>query len=112
MNEEQKNYTIQEISSYEQEIDSLYYKVNRNAMFAFCSASLAIAIFVINKGEFSGNEIYDNLIGMSATGTTVYNGIKAVQRICEKAGLEHTVRILEHNLAMADLEKPKQLVKQ
>lgn len=111
MNDEQKNYTIKEISRYKEEIDKLYYRVNRNAMFAFCSAGLAIAIFAINNGEFSGNEIYDNLIGMSATGATVYNGIKAIQRICERAGLEHTVRMLEHETAMDDLDKPKQLVK-
>lgn len=111
MNEQQRNYTIKEIERYNDTTDDLYFKVNRNAFFAFCGVALAVAIFAINGGEFTGSETTDNLVGVSSAGLAAYNSIKAVQRICEKASLEHTVRVLEHNLAMDELDKPKQLVK-
>ncbi len=111
MNEQQRNYTIKEIERYSETIDELYYKVNRNAFFAFCGVALAVAIFAVNGGEFTGVETTDNLVGVLSAGLATYNSVKAVQRICEKASLEHTVRVLEHDLAMDELDKPKQLIK-
>lgn len=107
MNSKQKDFTIKEIAEYKGQINDLYYKINRNAMFTFCGVSLAVAIFAMNGGEFSGNEILDNLVGISSIATSTVNGVKAIQRICEKAGLEHTVRVLEHNLNMSKLEEDK-----
>lgn len=111
MNEPQREYTIKEIKRYSERVDDLYYSVNKHAFFTFCGVALAVAIFAINGGEFTGIETTDNLVGVTSTGFAAYNGVKAVQRICEKASLEHTVRVLEHDLAMDDLDKPKQLVK-
>lgn len=112
MNEQQKEFTIKEISHYNEEINDLHYKVNRSAFFTLCGVGLAVTIFVINNGEFVGNEIVDNLVGTASAASAVYNGIKAVQRICERTSLKHMVRTLEHDLTMSDLEAPKQLVKE
>lgn len=112
MNEAQKDYTIKKITEYNERIDELYFGINRNTLFAFCGVGLAIAIFAINVGEFSGNETLDNFVGVTSAASTVLNGISAVKKICEKAGLEHTVRTLEHQIAMSDLEQPKQYVKE
>lgn len=111
MNKQQKDYTIKEIDSYNKQIDSLYYRINRNAMFTFCGVGLAVATFVMNNGEVPTNEVLDNFIGVAASGAAVYNGVKAVQRICERASLQHTVRMLEHEKAMSELETPKKMVK-
>ena len=111
MNEQQRDYTIKEIKRYNDRIDELYFTVNRHAFFTFCGVALTFAIFAINGGEFTGIETTDNFVGVASTGFATLNGVKAVQRICEKASLEHTVRVLEHDLAMDDLDKPKQLVK-
>lgn len=112
MNESQKDYTIKKIAEYKETIDDLYFGINRNTLFAFCGVGLAVAIFAINGGEFSGNEILDNFVGVTSAGSTVFNGISAVKKICEKAGLEHTVRTLEHQLVMSNLEQSKQYVKE
>lgn len=112
MNEQQRNYTINEIKKYNDRINDLYFRTNRHGFFTFCGVALAVAIFAINGGEFSGNEITDNFVGITSTGFAAYSGVKAVQSICEKASLEHTVRVLEHDLAMDELDdKPKQLIK-
>ena len=105
MNEKQKDFTIKEIDKYNGQINDLYYKINRNTMFTFCGVSLAVAVFAINGGEFSGNEIIDNLVGISSIATSAVNGVKAIQSICEKAGLEHTVRVLEHELKIEELKE-------
>ena len=105
MNDQQKEYTIKEIDKYNGQINDLYYKTNRNAMFTFCGVSLAVVIFALNGGEFSGNEILDNFIGITSIASSTVSGIKAIQSICEKAGLEHTVRDLEYNLKMEELEE-------
>lgn len=111
MNEPQREYTIKEIKRYSERVDDLYYSVNKHAFFTFCGVALAVAIFAINGGEFTGIETTDNLVGVTSTGFAAYNGVKAVQRICEKASLEHTIRMLDHELAMDELDKPKQLIK-
>ena len=111
MNEQQKDYTIKKIEEYNDEINELYYGINRNSMFTFCGVALAVAIFAINGGEFSENEVLDNFIGISSIASSTVNGLSAIKKICEKASLEHTVRMLEHQIKLDELESPKQLIK-
>lgn len=104
MNEKQKTYTINEINKYNKEIGELYYGINRSTLLSTCGAALAVAIIVMNGGEFSGNEIIDNFVSLASVGASVGGGISAVRKIVERAGLKQTIRQLEHDVAMSDLE--------
>lgn len=112
MNEQQIEHTKSEIKKYNQDINELWYKINRSGLFAFCGTGLAIAIFAIDN-ELT-NEILENFIGVMSAASVVYNATSAVKRIVRRESLQQTVRYLEHELAMDELsddEKPKQYVK-
>lgn len=108
MNEQQRNYAEQLINEYQNESNDLYYKINRNGVFAFCGLGMAIAIFAVG-GELTTNEIVDNLIGITSGASVIVNGISAVKRIVRKESLEQSIREIECDLAMDSLstDKPK-----
>ena len=106
MNEKQKNYTLNEINGYKERINELWYRINRNALFAFCGTGIAISIFGMDKE--TANTITENFVGVVSAASVVYNATSAVRKIAESESLTHTVRMLEHELAMDELqEKPK-----
>ena len=112
MNEKQVEYTKKEIKDYSQEIDELWYKINRSGLFAFLGTGLAIAIFAIENEQQAVNEMLENFIGIASAASTVVNTTSCLKRIVRRESLKHTVRILEHELAMNELDdKPKQLLK-
>lgn len=108
MNEQQRKYAEKLILDYQNESNELYYKINRNGVFAFCGLGMAIAIFAIG-GELTTSEIADNLIGITSGATVIINGISAVKRIVRKEALEQRIREIEYDLEMASLstDKPK-----
>lgn len=108
MNEQQRKLAEQLIDEYQNEANDLYYKINRNGVFAFCGLGMAIAIFAIG-GELTTNEIVDNLIGVTSGATVIINSISAVKRIVRKEILEQRIREIEYDLEMASLstDNPK-----
>ena len=108
MNEQQRAYSKQQIENYKQEVSELYYKINRNGVFAFCGLGLSIAIFAID-GEFTPYETLDNLIGVLSGASVVINGISAIKRTCEREALSQRIREIEYDLKMDELneDKPK-----
>lgn len=108
MNEQQRQLAEQLINEYQNETNDLYYKINRNGVFAFCGLGMAIAIFAVG-GELTTNEIVDNLIGITSGASVIVNGISAVKRIVRKEALEQRIREIEYDLAMDELstDKPK-----
>lgn len=111
MNEKQKNYTLNEIKGYKEQVNELWYRINRNALFAFCGTGLAISIFGMDKETV--NTVVENFVGIVSAASVVYNATSAVRRIAERESLNHTVRILEHELEMDNLqEKPKVYTKE
>ena len=110
MNEKQKNYTLKEIKDYKEQINKLWFKINQSGMFAFCGTGLAIAIFGIDNETV--NTVVENFVGVASAASVVYNATSAVRRIVESESLKHTVRMLEHDLEMDNLEeKPKEYTK-
>lgn len=108
MNEQQREFAEQLINEYRKDANDLYYKINRNGVFAFCGLGMAIAIFAVG-GELTTNELVDNLIGITSGATVIVNGISAVKRIVEREALKQRVREIEYDLAMDELnsERPK-----
>lgn len=108
MNEQQRKLAEKLIDDYQNDANDLYYKINRNGVFAFCGLGMAIAIFAIG-GELTTNEIVDNLIGITSGASVIVNGISAVKRIVRKEALEQRIREIEYDLAMDELstDKPK-----
>ena len=108
MNDKQVEYTKQEIKRYSEEIDDLWFKINRSGLFAFLGTGLAIAIFAIDHEQQSITEIVENLIGITSAATTTISAVSCVKRIVNRESLKNTVRLLEHDIAMSELEeKPK-----
>lgn len=108
MNEQQKEFAEGLIAEYQEEVNDLYFKINRNGVFAFCGLGMAIAIFAIG-GELTSNEIIDNLIGVTSGASVVVNGISAVKRIIRREALQQRIREIDYDLAMDSLstDKPK-----
>ena len=105
---EQKEYTKNEIRKYSEEIEDLWFKINKNSLFAFLGTALAITIFAIEPKQQEVNETIENLIGITSAATTVVNATSCVKKIVNREALKHTIRMLEHDLAMSTLqEKPK-----
>lgn len=106
MNEQQRNLKIELLKNYQQEIQNLYFKANRSAMFAFLGVGMAIAIFSID-GEFSHNEVMDNFIGVLSAASAVTNATIGTKRIVQQELLKQEARQLEVDLAMDELENPE-----
>ncbi len=102
MNKKQKDFTIKEINKYNERINELYYGVNRSTFFSICGAAIAFIVLGMN-GEFTGEPIRDNIVGVSSIASSIGNAILAIRRATEKSSLEQTVRSLEHEVAMSDL---------
>lgn len=108
MNEQQREYAEGLIEEYQQDINDLYFKINRNGMFAFCGLGMAIAILAVG-GELTPSETIDNFIAVSSGASVIVNGISAVKRICRREALKQRIREIEYDLTMDELstEKPK-----
>lgn len=109
MNEQQRNYKIEILKNYQEEIQKLYFMVNRSGMFTFLGVGMAIAIFSID-GEFSHSEVMDNFVGVLSAASAVTNATIGTKRIVERELLKQDARKLEIELAMDELEsseKPK-----
>ena len=108
MNDSQREFAETLKNKYQEEVDSLFFKINRNGMFAFLGVGMAIAIFGIG-GELSGNEITDNLVGVLSGASVVVNAVSGVKRIVEREALKQRIREIEYDLEMDALstEKPK-----
>ena len=108
MNEQQREYARNLKEEYQKTVLDLYYKINRNGVFAFCGLGMSIAIFAIG-GELTPYEALDNFIGVLSGASVIVNGISAVKRICEREALKQRIREIEYDLKMDELsiEKPK-----
>ena len=108
MNEQQREYAEKLKEEYQTIINDLYFKINRNGMFAFLGLGMALAIFSIG-GELTNNEVIDNLVGVTSGASVVVNSICAVKRIVEREHLKQRVREIDYDLTMDELstEKPK-----
>ena len=106
MNEQQREYAKNLKEEYQKTVPDLYYKINRNGMFAFCGLGMSIAIFAIG-GKITPYETLDNFIGVLSGATVVVNGISAGKRICEREALKQRIREIEYDLKMEDLSSSK-----
>ena len=106
MNEQQRNFKIEILKNYEEEIQRLYFQVNRSGMFTFLGVGMAVAIFAID-GEFSHNEVMDNFIGIISAASAVTNATIGTKRIVERELLKQDARQLEVELANDELENPE-----
>ena len=106
MNEQQRKFKIEILKNYEEEIQRLYFQVNRSGMFTFLGVGMAIAIFSID-GEFSHSEVMDNFVGVLSAASAVTNATIGTKRIVERELLKQDARKLEIELAMDELESPE-----
>ena len=106
MNEQQRNFKIEILKNYQEEIQRLYFMVNRSGMFTFLGVGMAIAIFSID-GEFSHSEVMDNFVGVLSAASAVTNATIGTKRIVERELLKQDARKLEIELAMEELESPE-----
>lgn len=106
MNEQQRNFKIEILKNYQEEIQRLYFMVNRSSMFTFLGVGMAIAIFPID-GEFSHSEVMDNFVGVLSAASAVTNATIGTKRIVERELLKQDARKLEIELAMDELESPE-----
>lgn len=106
MNEQQRNFKIEILKNYQEEIQRLYFMVNRSGMFTFLGVGMVIAIFSID-GEFSHTEVMDNFVGVLSAASAVTNATIGTKRIVERELLKQDVRKLEIELAMDELENPE-----
>ena len=106
MNEQQRNFKIEILKNYQEEIQRLYFMVNRSSMFTFLGVGMAIAIFSID-GEFSHSEVMDNFVGVLSAASAVTNATIGTKRIVERELLKQDARKLEIELAMDELESPE-----
>ena len=106
MNEQQRNFKIEILKNYQEEIQRLYFMVNRSGMFTFLGVGMAIAIFSID-GEFSHSEVMDNFVGVLSAASAVTNATIGTKRIVERELLKQDARKLEIELAMDVLECPE-----
>ena len=94
------------LSFYEEEIQRLYFQVNRSGMFTFLGVGMAVAIFAID-GEFSHSEVMDNFVGIISAASAVTNATIGTKRIVERELLKQDARQLEVELANDELENPE-----
>lgn len=106
MNEQQRNFKIEILKNYQEEIQRLYFMANRSGMFTFLGVGMAIAIFSID-GEFSHSEVIDNFVGVLSAASAVTNATIGTKRIIERELLKQDARKLEIELAMDELESPE-----
>lgn len=106
MNEQQRNFKIEILKNYQEEIKKLYFMINRSGMFTFLGVGMAIAIFSID-GEFSHSEVMDNFVGVLSAASAVTNATIGTKRIVERELLKQDARKLEIELAMDELENPE-----
>jgi hypothetical protein len=108
MNEQQKAFAKETIDEYQSEVNDLYYKINRNGVFAFCGLGMAIAILAVG-GELTPSETVDNVVAVLSGASVITNGISAVKRIVRREALKQRIREIEYDLTMDDLstDKPK-----
>lgn len=106
MNEQQRNFKIEILKNYQEEIQRLYFMVNRSGMFTFLGVGMVIAIFSID-GEFSHSEVMDNFVGVLSAASAVTNATIGTKRIVERELLKQEARKLEIELAMDELENPE-----
>lgn len=106
MNEQQRNFKIEILKNYQEEIQRLYFMANRSGMFTFLGVGMAIAIFSID-GEFSHSEVMDNFVGVLSAASAVTNATIGTKRIIERELLKQDARKLEIELAMDELESPE-----
>ena len=106
MNEQQRNFKIELLKNYEEEILKTYFQANRSGMFVFLGVGMAIAIFAID-GEFSHNEVIDNFVGIISAASAVTNATIGTKRIVKHEMLKQEVRLLELELANDELEHPE-----
>lgn len=106
MNEQQRNFKIEILKNYQEEIQRLYFMVNRSGMFTFLGVGMVIAIFSID-GEFSHSEVMDNFVGVLSAASAVTNATIGTKRIVERELLKQEARKLEIELAMDELESPE-----
>ena len=111
MNQPQKDFTKDEIKKYNEEINELYYKINRNAMFAFLGTALAVSIFAIEQEQQAVNEMLENFIGVISAASVVVNATSCTKKIVKRELLQQEVRKMEYDLQMDELDKPKELIK-
>ena len=106
MNEQQRNFKIEILKNYQEEIKRLYFMANRSGMFTFLGVGMAIAIFSID-GEFSHSEVIDNFVGVLSAASAVTNATIGTKRIIERELLKQDARKLEIELTMDELESPE-----
>lgn len=106
MNEQQRNFKIEILKNYQEEIQRLYFMANRSGIFTFLGVGMAIAIFSID-GEFSHSEVMDNFVGVLSAASAVTNATIGTKRIIERELLKQDARKLEIELAMDELESPE-----
>lgn len=106
MNEQQRKFKIEILKNYEEEIQRLYFQVNRSGMFTFLGVGMAVAIFAID-GEFSHSEVMDNFVGIISAASAVTNATIGTKRIVERELLKQDARQLEVELANDELENPE-----
>ena len=106
MNEQQRNFKIEILKNYQEEIQRLYFMANRSGIFTFLGVGMAIAIFSID-GEFSHSEVMDNFVGVLSAASAVTNATIGTKRIVERELLKQDARKLEIELAMDELESPE-----
>ena len=80
MNEQQRKFKIEILKNYEEEIQRLYFQVNRSGMFTFLGVGMAVAIYAID-GEFSHSEVMDNFVGVLSAASAVTNATIGTKRI-------------------------------
>ena len=68
-------------------------------------------IFAIEKEQPVVNEMLENFIGVTSAASVVVNATSATKKIVKRELLQQEVRKLEYDLAMDELDKPKELVK-
>lgn len=108
MNEQQREYAEKLKEEYQAIVNDLYFKINRNGMFAFLGFGMAFAILGIG-GELTTNEVIDNFIGVTSGASVIVNAISAVKRIVERETLKQRIREIDYDLTMDELsaERPK-----
>mgnify|MGYP003309858894 CR=1 FL=1 len=82
MNEQQRKFKIEILKNYEEEIQRLYFQVNRSGMFTFLGVGMAVAIFAID-GEFSHSEVMDNFVGIISAASAVTNATIGTKRYAQ-----------------------------
>lgn len=108
MNEQQREFAEKQKEEYQSLVNDLYFKINRNGLFAFLGFGMAVAILGIG-GELTNNEIIDNLVGVTSGASVIVNCVSGVKRIVEREALKQRIREIDYDLTMDSLstDRPK-----